>query len=96
MGWSESKVKNHKALEKVTASAWELIVTNFNAVTPEVTNVTFNETMLRQILKLTAPQQLQLVTDLKSVATSAWEIIVATEKQATEIVAVATFKSREV
>jgi len=66
LGWSESKTKQHSALQKVTTSAWEIVVTNLSSVTEEVTNVTFTEGILRQILKLNEQQQLELATDLAS------------------------------
>ena len=64
LGWSEAKTKQYSALQKVTPSAWQIVVTNLSSVTEEVTNVTFTEGILRHILKLADSQQLELVTDL--------------------------------
>jgi hypothetical protein len=68
--WSEEKVKHYSALSGICNEAWEIIVTTFewgrnltseDAVTKEVTPVTFTETLLREILSLNSEQQLELV-----------------------------------
>lgn len=72
-GWSRVRVAQYKALQDITPEAWNLIVTILHTsvtvnqkadVTPNVTDVTFTEGLLRDILSLTSEQQLELVTDL--------------------------------
>jgi len=73
LGWSEAKTKQYSALSAICGEAWSVIVTTFEGdqssvsedeVTKEVTTVTFTERLLREILDLTAEQQLELVQEL--------------------------------
>ena len=60
-------------MQKICSDAWNIIVTNFedseipsdeDAVTKIVTNVTFSEGLLRNILDLNEDQQVELVREL--------------------------------
>ncbi len=73
LGWSVPKVKQYSALNIIDEKAWAVIVTTFDnaeklhsqsGVTEKVTDVTFTEGLLRNILDLTDWQQLELITDL--------------------------------
>lgn len=73
MGWGRTKVANYAALDRIAHKAWGLVVTTFERdvtahdqddVTSVVTTVTFTEVLLRSILDLRAPQQLDLVSRL--------------------------------
>jgi ParB/RepB/Spo0J family partition protein len=73
MGWSRSQVAQYSQLHKLSAEAWQVIVTTFQdecnnqeniSVTGDVTTVTksvFTEGILREIVLLLAHQQLELV-----------------------------------
>ena len=72
LGWGVSKVKNYSSLKTIKKDSWKIIVTTFlfseksldsDSVTTKVTDVTFNEGLLRLIVNLSETQQLQLVTD---------------------------------
>lgn len=73
MGWSRDKVAKYTALQQIKPIAWAIIVTTFEGhgtkieegdVTSDVTNGTFTEGLLRSILDLRAPQQVELVAKL--------------------------------
>ncbi len=75
MGWNLDKVKRLSVLQKIVPEAWELVVPTFqtmgtsedeSAGTKLVPTGTFTERLLRDIVPLTADQQLELVTDLAS------------------------------
>jgi site-specific DNA-methyltransferase (adenine-specific)/modification methylase len=73
LGWSRERIAQYVMLSKIKKKAWEIIVTSFEqnvtgseegGVTKIVTDVTFNENMLRPILDLSEDQQVELVKDL--------------------------------
>jgi DNA modification methylase len=73
MGWSREAVRNYAGLAKIDRRAWSVIGTAFqsgaaaqeeDAVPSVGTTVPFTEGLLRNILFLTAAQQLDLVQDL--------------------------------
>lgn len=73
LGWGRTQVANYAALQRIHPTAWEVIVTTMersvtttmeDAVTGDVTGVTFTENLLRAILGLTAEQQYELVQAL--------------------------------
>lgn len=72
IGWSRTSVANYAALQSIDPDAWKIvtasqgIVTSAedDAVTEIVTGVTFTEGLLRNILDLTADQQLELCKKL--------------------------------
>ncbi|MBF0160025.1 MAG: ParB N-terminal domain-containing protein [Magnetococcales bacterium] len=75
MGWTREKVAQFYQLQKICPEAWFVVVTTFQSgvtnddkddVTNLVTSVTFTENLLRSIVQLTPPQQLELVRDLAS------------------------------
>lgn len=76
LGWSRDKIKNYNALSKISFKAWEIVGTTFNINSPNqnnfdvpedgtnVPNSIFSEGLLRNILFLRPPQQLELVKEL--------------------------------
>lgn len=73
MDWSRGQVSQYALLRKIRSSAWDVIATTFEkavATTDEsvvasfATTVAFTENLLRSILDLRAPQQVELVTRL--------------------------------
>jgi len=66
MGWSRGKVSQYSMLNSIATEVWEVVASNTHAnVAEDATTVAiFNEGLLRQILDLTPPQQLELVTNL--------------------------------
>ena len=74
LGWSRSAVAHYVALQAITAEAWAVVVPTFGIglATPAddegtlivPTGTIFSERLLRDILTLTADQQLELVQDL--------------------------------
>ena len=76
LGWSREKIRNYKLLESICFQAWDIIGTTFDNkcdinnkenVPSNGTNVTttiFTEGLLRSILSLRSPQQLELVKEL--------------------------------
>jgi site-specific DNA-methyltransferase (adenine-specific)/modification methylase len=73
LGWGRTVVANYSRLKYISDIAWEIVTANTNDVTlNQKGNVTdmsrvvtlFTENLLRDILPLTPPQQLELVTDL--------------------------------
>lgn len=73
LGWGRTQVANYAALQRIHPQVWDLIVTTFEAsvtgsldeaVTGNVTGVTFTENLLRSILGLTREQQWELVQAL--------------------------------
>ena len=70
IGWGRTQIANYDALKKINKKAWNLIVTTTNndvttikddTVTTIVTDVTFTENLLRNILQLNQIQQLELL-----------------------------------
>ena len=76
MGWSRDKVAKYELLRQIKRNVWKIIVTTFedvvttieeDVVTTNVTTVTtFTENLLRSILQLRSPQQVELVSALAS------------------------------
>jgi DNA modification methylase len=72
LGWSRSTVADYGALRKITPEAWRIVATfqvaamslGEDVATTNVATATFTEGLLRNILYLTADQQLDLVQDL--------------------------------
>jgi len=73
MGWGREKVKDYKSLSSINGSAWGLIGatlekkvnTDDRGEAPgNGATAPFTERVLRGILHLNPPQQLELVTDL--------------------------------
>ena len=72
LGWSRSTVADYGALRKITPDAWRIVATfqaaavsqSEDAATTNVAIATFTEGLLRNIIFLTADQQLDLVQDL--------------------------------
>lgn len=73
MGWSRGRVSQYAMLEGITKAAWRVIATTFERdvasdaeadVAEIATSVAFTEGLLRSILNLRAPQQVELVTRL--------------------------------
>jgi site-specific DNA-methyltransferase (adenine-specific)/modification methylase len=74
LNWSLSKIKQYARLENIAHTAWNKVTESFTGVTldtegdvtKKVTNVTFTEGLLREIIDLTPEQQTELVFDLAS------------------------------
>jgi len=73
LGWSQQRVQQYEALQKLARSAWKIITTTFeldsethytDTVVQNTTGVVFTEGLLRSILDLRAPQQFSLVQQL--------------------------------
>lgn len=76
LGWSRSKVADYNALQKLDTKAWELVVATFeldpdnpteDRATEFCRNATnFSEGLLRNVLSLKGPQQVELCAELAS------------------------------